>query len=44
MQVVYTATAFSNIDSVQFLIEGAKQDYLGEGVYVGAPLPRSIFR
>ena len=44
MQVVYTATAFSNIDSVQFLIEGAKQDYLGEGVYVGAPLPRSVFR
>lgn len=44
MQVVYTATAFSNIDSVQFLIEGAKQEYLGEGVYVGAPLPRSVFR
>lgn len=44
MQVVYTATAFSNINSVQFLIEGAKQDYLGEGVYVGAPLPRSVFR
>lgn len=44
MQVVYTATSFSNIDSVQFLIEGAKQEYLGEGVYVGAPLPRSVFR
>ena len=44
MQVVYTATAFSNIDSVQFLIEGAKQEYLGEGIYVGAPLPRSVFR
>lgn len=44
MQVVYTATAFSNIDSVQFLVEGAKQDYLGEGIYVGAPLPRSVFR
>ena len=43
MQVVYTATAFSNIDSVQFLIDGAKQDYLGEGIYVGAPLPKSVF-
>ena len=44
MQVVYTATAFSNIDSVQFLIEGAKQDYLGEGIFVGSPLPRSAFK
>ena len=44
MQVVYTATAFSNIDSVQFLIEGAKQEYLGEGIFVGSPLPRSAFK
>ncbi len=45
MQVVYTATAFGNIDSVQFLIEGEKSDYLGsEGVFIGAPLPRSTFR
>ncbi len=45
MQVVYTATAFGNIDSVQFLIDGEKTDYLGlEGVYIGAPLPRSTFR
>ena len=44
MQVVYTATAFSNINSVQFLVEGAKQDYLGEGIFVGSPLPRSAFK
>jgi len=45
MQVVYTATAFGNITSVQFLIEGEKTDYLGsEGVFIGAPLPRSTFR
>ncbi len=40
-QIVYTATAFSNINSVQFLIEGEKIDYLSEGVYIGAPLTRT---
>lgn len=45
MQVVFTATAFSNVESVQILIEGSKQDYLGsEGVYIGSPLPRTTFR
>ncbi len=45
MQVVYTATAFGNITSVQFLIEGEKTDFLGsEAIYIGAPLPRSTFR
>ena len=44
MQIVYTATAFSNIDNVQFLIEGEKMDYLGlEGVYIGAPLSIASF-
>lgn len=44
MQIVYTATAFSNIDNVQFLIEGEKMDYLGlEGVYIGAPLSTASF-
>lgn len=44
MQIVYTAAAFSNIDNVQFLIEGEKMDYLGlEGVYIGAPLSIASF-
>ena len=44
MQIVYTATAFSNIDNVQFLIEGENMDYLGlEGVYIGAPLSIASF-
>lgn len=40
-QIVYTATTFSNINSVQFLIEGEKIDYLSEGVFIGAPLSRT---
>ncbi len=45
MQIVYTATAFSTIDSVQFLVNGQKQNYLGgEGVWIGTPLPRSSFK
>ena len=43
-QIVYTATAFSTVNSVQFLIEGEKRDYLGsEGVLIAAPLSRSSF-
>ena len=43
-QIVYTATAFSTVTSVQFLIEGEKRDYLGsEGVLIAAPLSRSSF-
>ncbi len=43
-QVVYTATEFSNVKSVQILIEGAKIDYMGpEGVFIGKPLSRSDF-
>jgi len=45
MQVVYTATNFSTVDSVQILIEGQKKGYLGsEGVWIGSPLSRSSFR
>lgn len=44
MQIVYTATAFSTIDSVQFLINGQKQNYLAEGVWIGSPLPRTTFK
>ena len=44
MQIVYTATEFSTVNSVQFLIEGQKKDYLGsEGMWIGSPLARSSF-
>ncbi len=44
-QVVYSVTEFSNIDSVQILIDGRRVNYLGpEGVYVGEPLSRQSFR
>ena len=44
MQLVYTATAFSTVNSVQFLIEGQKKEYLGsEGQWIGSPLSRSSF-
>ena len=44
MQIVYTATAFSTVTSVQFLIDGQKKDYLGsEGQWIGSPLSRSNF-
>ena len=43
-QVVYTATEFSTIKSVQILIDGVKIDYMGpEGVFIGNPLSRSDF-
>ena len=43
-QIVYTATAFSTVNSFQFLIEGEKRDYLGsEGQWIGSPLSRSSF-
>ncbi len=44
MQVVYTATEFSTVNCVQFLIEGEKKEYLGsEGVWIGSPLSRGSF-
>ena len=44
MQVVYTATAFSTVKSVQFLIDGQKKEYLGsEGQRIGSPLSRNSF-
>jgi spore germination protein GerM len=43
-QIVFTATAFSTVKSVQFLIEGQRRDYLGaEGVWIGTPLAREKF-
>ena len=44
MQIVYTATEFGTVNSVQFLIEGQKKEYLGsEGIWIGSPLSRSSF-
>lgn len=44
-QVVYTSTEFSNIKSVQILIEGVIREYLGgEGFYIGEPLSRESFQ
>ncbi len=44
MQIVFTSTEFSTVNSVQFLIEGQKKDYLGsEGVWIGSPLSRGSF-
>lgn len=43
MQIVYTATEFSTVKSVQILIEGQKRDYLTEGVWIGSPLSRNGF-
>lgn len=42
-QIIYTATEFSTVKSVQFLIEGEKRDYLGieSGQWIGSPLSRS---
>nr|MCR4579318.1 GerMN domain-containing protein [Treponema sp.] len=42
-QIVYTATAFPTVSSVQFMIEGKKQEYLSEGVWIGSPLSRANF-
>ena len=44
MQLVYTATSFATVNSVQFLIEGQKKEYLGsEGQWIGSPLSRNSF-
>ncbi len=43
-QIVFTATAFSTVKSVQFLIDGQRREYLGaEGVWIGTPLSRDKF-
>ena len=43
MQIVYTATEYSTVNSVQILIDGQKKEYLSEGVWIGSPLSRSSF-
>lgn len=45
MQIVYTATSFSTVESVQFLVEGVRKDYIGsEGVWIGSPLSSASFK
>ncbi len=45
MQVVYTATSFPTVESVQFLVEGQRKEYIGsEGVWIGSPLSQSSFK
>jgi spore germination protein GerM len=39
-QVVWTATEFSTVKNVQILIEGRRVNYLGEGIWIGAPVGR----
>lgn len=43
-QIIYTATEFSSVNKVQFLINGEKKTYLGgEGITINKPLSRSDF-
>lgn len=42
-QVVYTATEFPTVKSVQFLINGKQQEFIAEGIYIGAPMARNSF-
>ena len=43
-QIVYTATAFPTVNSVLFLVEGDRKEYLGsEGVWIGTPITRNMF-
>jgi len=39
-QIVWTATEFSNVKDVQFLIEGERVDFLIEGVPIRNPIGR----
>lgn len=43
-QIVFTASEFPTVKSVQFLIDGQKKDYLGgEGIWIGSPISQSEF-
>ncbi len=43
-QIVFTATEFSTVDKVQFLVDRQRIEYLGgEGFWVGGPLGREDF-
>jgi ribosome biogenesis protein Nip4 len=42
-QVLWTATEFSTVKRVQILIEGRKESYLGENIWIGSVLEREHF-
>ncbi len=42
-QIVYTLTEFSEIERVQFLIDGQVIDYMSPGIYTKEPLERESF-
>jgi hypothetical protein len=42
-QIVWTATEFPTVKNVQILIEGRKENYLGDNVWIGEPLTRESF-
>ena len=43
-QVVFTVCSFPSVNSVQFLIEGQKRDFLGsDGVWIGSPFTIDSF-
>lgn len=47
MQIVFTATEFSTVESVQFLIEGQRKEYMGSEelqIWIGSPYTRSNFK
>lgn len=43
IQIVFTATAFPTVESVQILVAGEKREFLSEGIWIGSPLNRSSF-
>jgi hypothetical protein len=42
-QVLWTATEFPTVKRVQILIEGRKESYLGENIWIGSALERDHF-
>lgn len=44
MQIVYTASTFSTVEEVQFLVNGERREYFsGDEQWIGSPLSRSYF-
>jgi hypothetical protein len=42
-QIIWTATEFPTVKNVQILINGRKESYLGDSIWIGAPLNRDSF-
>jgi len=42
-QIVWTVTEFDNVKDVQILVDGNPMNYLGEGIFIGAPINRNSF-